>query len=238
MILWWLSAEQARAQGEREFAVEQRVERMGAAVRKGKQQRCGARRKKDCGGGVVKRVCVGIVAGALVMGMAGAQATGAAGSQATSAAGSQALRVGDAFPQVTAKALDGGVLRLPNGHEAVVMVGFTQASGNDSAQWNVRLAKDFPAVEADDLIVLDAVPGLMRGMITAAVRHGMTPQRQAHSAVIVKEGAMWRARAQGADLSHAVAFVVDARGRVSAIVSGPVSDAGYARLKAAVAGSE
>lgn len=155
-------------------------------------------------------------------------------AMAASVAGAQALRVGDAFPAVTTKALSGGTLTLPDGHEAVVMVGFTQASGNDSAAWNARLAKDFPAVEVDDLIVLDAVPGLMRGMITAAVRHGMSQARQAHSAVVVKDGALWRARAQGADESHAVVFVVDAGGRVRAIVSGPVTEAGYARLKAAV----
>ena len=150
-------------------------------------------------------------------------------------AGAQALRVGDAFPAVTAKALNGGVLRLPDGHDAVVMVGFTQASGNDSAQWNARLAKELPEVEADDLIVLDAVPGLMRGMITAAVRHGMTPTRQAHSAVVVKDGGLWRARAQGADLSHAVVFVVDASGHVRAVVSGPVTEAGFAQIREALA---
>ncbi len=152
-----------------------------------------------------------------------------------SAAGAQALHVGDTFPAVTAKALNGGTLRLPDGHATVVMVGFTQASGNDSAAWNARLAKDFPAVEADDLIVLDAVPGLMRGMITAAVRHGMAPVRQAHSAVIVKDGPAWRARAQGADLSHAVVFVLDASGQVNGIVSGPVTEAGYAQIRSALA---
>lgn len=151
------------------------------------------------------------------------------------AAGAQALRVGDAFPAVTAKALDGGALRLPDGHEAMVIVGFTQASGKDAAQWEALLAKELPDVEADDLIVLDAVPGLMRGMITAAVRHGMTPARQAHSAVVVKDGGLWRARAQGADLSHAVVFVVDAGGQVRAVVSGPVTEAGFARIRAALA---
>ena len=149
-------------------------------------------------------------------------------------ASAQTLQVGDAFPHVNAKSLSGGMLVVPDGHRAVVILGFTQAAGKDSSSWSARIARDFPAVPVDNLIVLDKVPGLMRGMITSGIRHGMTGERQAHSAALGSEGAAWREWAAGEDLSHAVVFAVDGTGHIRSIVDGTVTEAGYARLRAAL----
>lgn len=150
----------------------------------------------------------------------------------------QPLQVGDAFPPVSAKSLSGGMLVVPDGHPAVVILGFTQAAGKDSSQWSARLERDFPALAVDNLIFLDSAPGFMRGMITAGIRHGMTPARQAHSVVMEHDGQLRRQRLSGGvpgeDLSHAVAIALDASGHIRAIVDGTVTEAGYARLRAAL----
>ncbi len=149
-------------------------------------------------------------------------------------AAAQVLQVGDPFPPVTAHSLSGGTLTLPDTHATVVLVGFTRASGDDSSRWSARLVQDFPTLPADDLIFLDSAPGFLRGMIASAIRNGMTPQRQAHSAIMDRDSALWKSRLKGSDLSHAVVLVLDATGHIRAILSGPVTDAAYARLRSAL----
>lgn len=151
-------------------------------------------------------------------------------------AAAQTLHVGDAFPPVSAKSLSGGVLVIPDGHPAVVILGFTQAAGKDSSQWSARLERDFPALAVDELIFLDSAPGFMRGMIVAGIRHGMTPARQAHSIVFDHDGALWKQRLSGGvpgvDLSHAVAVALDATGHIRAMGYGVVADSNYAAFRA------
>ncbi len=150
----------------------------------------------------------------------------------------QTLHFGDTFPAVNGKSLSGGVLAIPDGHPAVVILGFTQAAGKDASQWTARLERDFPTLAVDDLIFLDSAPGLMRGMIASGIRRGMAPARQAHSIVLDHDGSLWKQRLSGGfpgvDLSHAVAVALDATGHIRAVGCGAVTDGNYAAFRAAL----
>lgn len=153
-------------------------------------------------------------------------------------AAAQSLHVGDAFPHVSAKSLNGGVLVVPDGHPAVVILGFTQAAGKDSTLWTDRVAHDFPALTVDNFIFLDSAPGFMRGMIAAGIGHGMTPVRRAHSIVFDHDGSVWKQRLSGGvpgvDLGHAVAVALDASGHIRAVGYGVVAESNYAAFRAAL----
>jgi hypothetical protein len=96
------------------------------------------------------------------------------------------------FPRFDAEALSGRKLTMPTavqGHLALLVVGFTHASGTHCTEWAKRLETEFSANSALDrysVIFLEDAPKLVRGMAKSGIKSGV-PKDQYDRYLIVTE---------------------------------------------------
>lgn len=96
------------------------------------------------------------------------------------------------LPHFDAEALSGRKLSLPAataGHPALLVIGFTHASGPHCADWAKRLESEFKgnsALERYTVVFLEDAPRLVRGMAKSGIKNG-TPKEQYESYLIVTE---------------------------------------------------
>jgi hypothetical protein len=96
------------------------------------------------------------------------------------------------LPRFEAEALSGRKLALPDtvqGHAAVLVVGFTHASGPHCTDWSKRLESEFKnnaALERYTVIFLEDAPRLVRGMAKSGIKSGV-PKEQYDRYLIVTE---------------------------------------------------
>ena len=106
----------------------------------------------------------------------------AAGLAVLATAQTTPLRVGDTLPQISGQTLSGKQLTLAAdaaGKPAVVAFSFSRAGGKDSSLWSDHIEKDFPAVgHPYTLMMIEAAPEFVRGMIISGSKKGMPPAAQ------------------------------------------------------------
>jgi len=96
------------------------------------------------------------------------------------------------FPRFDAEALSGRKLTLPaatQGHQALLVVGFTHGSGPHCTDWAKRLAAEFKGdagLERYTVIFLEDAPKLVRGMAKSGIKGGV-PKEEYDRFVIVTE---------------------------------------------------
>jgi ATP10 protein len=145
------------------------------------------------------------------------------------------LKVGDILPQISGETLSGKQLMLPAdeaGKPAVVSFSFSRTGGKDSSQWSDHVEKDFPAVgHPYTLMMIEAAPKFVRGMIISGSKKGMTPAAQDRCIAMEKDEDAWKQRIGFATDDRAYVFLLGPDGRIRWRSSGTFTDSEYAALK-------
>jgi len=145
------------------------------------------------------------------------------------------LPVGAALPQLSGQTLSGKQLALPAdaaGKPAIVVFSFSKAGGKDAGAWSERVRKDFPGVAPSyTLMMIEAAPRFVRGMIISGTKKDMPPAAQDRSIAMEKDEDLWKERLGFTDSDHAYLFLLGPDGKIRWKNSGPFTESEYAALK-------
>ena len=131
----------------------------------------------------------------------------------------------------------GGSLRLSDvvaGKTPVVVFSFSKTAGKDARLWNVHLDKDYGSnrlVAGSTVIMLEAAPRLLRGIIVSALKSNMPPSMRDRTIVSYQNEELWKRRLAVADDSHAYVLLLGPDGHMRWRNSAAFSDAEYTELK-------
>ena len=150
----------------------------------------------------------------------------------------------ETLPEIEGENLVGKKIVLPEasaGHVAIIVIGFSHASQNQTKAWADRLNRRFPnpaMVTVYPVAVLEAVPRLVRGMAAHGIRSG-TPKEQRDRFLLVYH--------QEAELKNAAGFsapddayilLVEGHGAIRWRFHGPLTDSTVAELEKEVQTAE
>ena len=147
------------------------------------------------------------------------------------------LQLGDILPDVFGQTPFGGSLHLSAvvaGKTAVVVFSFSKTAGKDARSWNDRLYKDYGSnrsVAGSTVIMLEAAPRFLRGIIVSGIKRNMPPSMQDKTIVCYQDEGLWKQRLAATDDSHAYVLLLGPDGRIRWRNSGPLSDTDYTKLK-------
>jgi hypothetical protein len=156
-------------------------------------------------------------------------------AQAQSA--TSALNLGDILPDVSGQTPSGGSLRLSDlvaGKTSVVVFSFSKTAGKDAQLWNDHLYKDYgsnPPVAGSTVIMLEAAPRLLRGIIVSKLKNNMPPSMRDRTVVSYQNEEVWKRRLALADDSRAYVLLLGSDGHIRWRNSGAFSDGEYTELK-------
>ncbi len=131
----------------------------------------------------------------------------------------------------------GEAVALPDalrGKVGVLIVGFSQGSRAEVAEWGHRLADDAerPAgLEFYEMPVLESVPRLLRGWVTKKIKESVSARGQAHFLPVEDHEAEWKRVAGFRAADDAYVLVVDGNGVVRWRTQGGLTDQAYAEMK-------
>jgi hypothetical protein len=127
----------------------------------------------------------------------------------------------DRIPNVDGKSLNGEQVQLPQdlrGSNAILIVGFTRKSGEQSKQWGLEVNKitacDGQPVQWYELPVLSDVPRLVRPLVLRAMRSGLTPELRSHFVPIYANSEAWKKSVNFSLPDDAYIALVDKSGHV------------------------
>lgn len=145
------------------------------------------------------------------------------------------LHVGDDLPQISGQTLSGKQLTLPKdaaGKPAVVSFSFSRSGGKDSGLWSDHVEKDFPAVgHPYTLMMIEAAPKFVRGMIISGSKKGMSQQAQDRCIAMEKDEELWKKRIGFTKDDRAYVFLLGPDAKIRWKSSGEFTDGEYAVLK-------
>ena len=134
------------------------------------------------------------------------------------------VRAQRAIPPIEGETLSGRKVTLPlaaGGQPALLIIGFTRASQEQTKAWGLRMHDRVPAWS---IAVLEDVPRLVRGMVTHSIRSA-TPKAQHDRFLLVYHGEKELKTAVMFDRSDdAYLLVIDGTGSVRFSFHGPVTD--------------
>jgi hypothetical protein len=135
------------------------------------------------------------------------------------------------FPRIQGESLLSQKVALPDaaaGHVALVVIGFTHASQNETKAWIARVQHDVPTYS---IAVLEDAPRLVRGMAVHGMRGGI-PEDQRGNFVVVVHNEKELKEAAGFDQPNdAYVLLLDKDGAIQWKFHGPVTDAAIGELK-------
>jgi hypothetical protein len=135
------------------------------------------------------------------------------------------------FPRIEGENLLGQKMALPDaaaGHLAVVVIGFTHSSQNQTKAWAARLQHEFPTYS---IAVLEDAPRLVRGMAVHGMKGGV-PEDQRDHFIVVYHNENELKQAAGFDAPNdAYVLLLDKDGAIRWSFHGPVTDAAVDELK-------
>ena len=145
------------------------------------------------------------------------------------------VQAGKSFPRLAAKTLTGKSLELPAaalGKPAVLLFSFSRTAGKDAHLWNERLARDFSsAVPAYEVVVLESVPKLFRGLALSGIRNGMPLSMQDRTVVLYQDEKLWKSRLAASDNNRAYVVLLAPDGHLRWSNAAACTASEYARLK-------
>jgi hypothetical protein len=145
------------------------------------------------------------------------------------------VHAGVAFPRLSAKTLTGKSLELPAaalGKPAVLLFSFSRTAGKDAHLWKERLARDFSsAVPTYDVVVLESVPKLFRGLVLSGIRSGMPLSMQDRTVVLYQDEKLWKTRLTASDNNRAYVVLLAPDGQLCWSNATAYTASEYARLK-------
>jgi len=163
----------------------------------------------------------------------------AAGAGRSTAQEVTPLHTGDILPEISGQTLSGKQLTLPRdaaGKPAAVSFSFSKTGGKDSSAWSEHIEKDFPSIgHPYTLMMIEAAPKFVRGMIISGSKKGMPPQAQDRCIAMEHDEDAWKKRIGYTDDNKAYIFLLGPDGRIRWKSSGAFSDAEYANLRKEIA---
>jgi len=136
------------------------------------------------------------------------------------------------FPRVEGENLLGQKTALPDasaGHEAVIVIGFTHTSQNQTKAWAARLQHELPTYS---IAVLEDAPRLVRGMAVHAMKGGVPEDQRDHFVVLYHNEKELKEAAGFDRADDAYVLLLDKDGVIQWKFHGPVTDAAVEELKA------
>jgi hypothetical protein len=156
-------------------------------------------------------------------------------------AGSAApLQIGELLAMLKGETLSGEQVELPAadaGRKRVLVFSFSKAAGDDSRVWSQHLAKETGTddpVHTFRVIMLESVPRLVRGMAVAGIRSGVPAADRNRTILVYKDEDSWKKRLAVTNDKYAYVILVDGKGRVGWIGSGPFTELSYSHLREAL----
>ena len=137
--------------------------------------------------------------------------------------------------------LTGATLQLPSalaGKAAVLVVGFSRKSGDQTARWVKRLAEDATvssAVAIYSVAILQEVPGLFRGLVVNGIRNETPRSFWSYSFVAFSKEAVWKSLVGFERPDDAYLLLIDTQGRELWRGHGEVTSLLYDELSSNVA---
>jgi hypothetical protein len=156
------------------------------------------------------------------------------------AATPEALTNGAVLPLIGGQSLTDKPVQLPDaarGKPALLVFSFSKQAGNDARLWSARFRRDATANKSAlyfNLIVLESVPRLLRGMVSSSIKSGMPAALHDRSIRVFHGEAEWKRRLNVSNDGYAYLVVLDSDARVQAIKHGPFSEAAYNEISAAL----
>ena len=145
-----------------------------------------------------------------------------------------AILSAQSLPRCEGETLSGKKLALPDaaaGQPALIIIGFTHASQNQTKAWGQRVHDQFPVWS---IAVLEEVPRLVRGMATHGIK-GSVPKEQYDHFLLVYNGEKELKQAAGFDQpDDAYLLVIDSAGAIKWRYHGAVTDAALDQIRAAI----
>jgi hypothetical protein len=102
------------------------------------------------------------------------------------------------------------------GHVSVVVMGFSREAGDPCTDWARAIRADpaLKGVRVYESAMLAAAPALLRGMIKAGMRKGVSAGEQEDFVVIVKEEQLWRSYFGVENEKEPQVILLDGDGRI------------------------
>ena len=151
-----------------------------------------------------------------------------------------------AIPRLPVQTLEGSSFAIVDDLEAatdILVVGFTQKAGSNTAPWTERLQRDFTRVDGFavyTVAVLAGVPRLFRPFALNSIRAGVPPSRRGRFLIVDGDENAWRSLAGYRLPDDPYIVVLDRTGSVLDRESGLFDEKSYqeaaARIRSAAAG--
>jgi hypothetical protein len=148
--------------------------------------------------------------------------------------GSVPLQPGDVLPSLAGQSLSGKPLDLPanaQGKVAVAIFSFSRAGGRDARNWAQHFSKNYPRLPVYNVIFLESVPRLFRGMVVSGIKSGMPPATQDRTVILYERQSFWELRLHVTNEDSARVLVLGRTGLIRWMSSGPFAEAIYLRVK-------
>ena len=147
-------------------------------------------------------------------------------------AGGVAVLYAEQFPRIEGENLLGQKMALPDaaaGHPAVVVIGFTHSSQNQTKAWAGRLQHEVPTYS---IAVLEDAPRLVRGMAVHGMKSGVPEDQRDHFLVIYHNEKELKQTAGFDRPDDAYVLLLDKDGAIQWRFHGAVTDGAVEELKA------
>ncbi len=143
----------------------------------------------------------------------------------------------DSLPRIEGENFSGEKVVLPDaaqGKVAVLIFGFSKASGAESRAWAAKISADFQSHSAFTLYqlpVLEDVPRLIRGMVISGIRKGVPENARDHFVPLLKGAADIRKLVHFKEPDDAYLVILDRAGEIAGIVHGPPDQDSYKQFR-------
>jgi hypothetical protein len=141
------------------------------------------------------------------------------------------------LPRFAGETLSGRKLTLPDAvqaHPAVLVVGFTHASGPQCTAWARRLETDFGSnteLERYSVIFLEDAPRLVRGMAKSGIKSGVPKQEYDNYLIVTEHEKEMKAAVHFEAADDAYLVLLGPGGTVRWTFHGAVSDAPVRQIR-------
>ena len=151
---------------------------------------------------------------------------------------------GETLPRIEGENLLGQKVTLPDastGHPAVLVIGFSHASQNQTKAWGERLNKEFPessGVSVYSMAVLEEVPRLVRGMASHGIKSGTPKEERARFLLLYHNEAELKMAADFSAPDDAYILLLDRSGTIRWHFHGAVTENALMQLQTELHASE
>ena len=143
------------------------------------------------------------------------------------------LLCGETFPRLSTQTLNDTWVRLPDdaqGKVALLIVGFSHGSSENTAAWRDRFIRDFgkdPKFTYYEVAILEGMPSFVRNSVLNGMRKNTPIDRIDHFVITLKDGHDWKKVTDYHASGDAYLVLLDPNGEIKWRGHRPLNDADY-----------